>query len=275
MKKIFLVLLIFSFLLPAFRGASRTVTGKVTKMGGGILAGASVVAKEVTSVYTLTDIEGNYTIDLPEEVTYLIFSYSGMGTQQIEIGELSIVNVVLIPSNFPKLRIGFGLSFGSSKTTVSSPNSSVADTSVDLKLIPFSFHTDFCYNINKKLYMQSILEADFNFLDYYNSKTGTKETGVLRRMVFSVLVNYNQRLNKVARSSVFVGIGPQFQKFSVFNSSTVGFRLQFGLSFNNYGFNTKFFGAIDAANGKINGLEAVSGYTFNYVSSRFGILFSF
>ncbi len=263
------------FALFFHTGYSRTVTGNVSQIGGGIIAGASVTAKEVSSVFTLTDTEGNFTIDLPEEVKHLIFTYSHMETQEIEMGNQTKFDVVLIPLNFTKFRIGFGLSLGGAKTTVSSPENAANDTAVEVKLTPFSLHADFSYNFNKKFNLQSILEADFNALKYTNEATGASETGILKRMIFSVMFNYNQRFNHTARSSVFLGIGPQFQNFSVFNTSTVGFRLQTGISLNNYGFNTKIYFAVDVANGKINGLQDVEGYKFSYVSSRLGILFNF
>jgi hypothetical protein len=106
-------------------------------------------------------------------------------------------------------------------------------------------------------------------------KTGIQKTGVMRRMVFSVSANYNQRFTETARCSFFVGVGPEFQTFTIFNSSTVGLRMQLGLSLNNYQFNTKIYFALDTAGGKIKNLENAEGYRFNYVSSRLGFLFNF
>ncbi|WP_200974927.1 TonB-dependent receptor [Echinicola sp. 20G] len=70
-----------------------TVTGKVTDSDGEPLIGASVLV-EGTSNGTVTDIEGHYSLDVPEGAT-LIISYIGFKNKVIEVGNQTIIDVVL------------------------------------------------------------------------------------------------------------------------------------------------------------------------------------
>lgn len=87
---LFLVLIGTSFVL-----AQSTISGKVTdtKTGEALIA-ASVVVKG-TSQGAMTDIDGNYTIDVSADATTLVFSYVGYATQEIEIGGKSVINISL------------------------------------------------------------------------------------------------------------------------------------------------------------------------------------
>jgi TonB-linked SusC/RagA family outer membrane protein len=85
------------FLLFALTGYSqgRTVTGKVIdpkdKTG---LAGATVQIKGTTTG-TVTDANGNFSIVVPTTGSTLIFSYSGLGTQEIPVGDKTAIDVEL------------------------------------------------------------------------------------------------------------------------------------------------------------------------------------
>jgi TonB-linked SusC/RagA family outer membrane protein len=73
----------------------RQVTGKVTAAeDGAALPGVSVVAKG-TSRGTQTDAEGNYTLTLPVNANVLVFSFVGVTTQEIVIGNRSTINAAL------------------------------------------------------------------------------------------------------------------------------------------------------------------------------------
>ena len=67
-------------LLPMMAQA-KVVTGRVTDANGEGIISATVVVKG-TSVGTVTDFDGNYTIDAPEDAI-LVFSYLGMKTQEV------------------------------------------------------------------------------------------------------------------------------------------------------------------------------------------------
>ena len=70
-----------------------TISGKVTDESGEPIPGVTVSVPG-TSIGTATDIDGNYTISVPEAST-LVFSFIGFNSKSIEIGDQSIVNVAL------------------------------------------------------------------------------------------------------------------------------------------------------------------------------------
>jgi len=63
------------------------------------LIGANVVAKENVEVGTITDIDGNYKLQIPASVATLVFSYTGYETKEIIIGTDNVLNVTLAEGN--------------------------------------------------------------------------------------------------------------------------------------------------------------------------------
>lgn len=71
-----------------------TVTGTVTSASDGEgLPGVNVLVKG-TSMGTVTDLEGKYSLSVPEEST-LVFSFIGFETQSIAVGDRSMIDVTL------------------------------------------------------------------------------------------------------------------------------------------------------------------------------------
>lgn len=103
MKKNFTLLLgilsLTLFFSEALRAQLRPVTGKVTLAeDGSALPGVSVMVKG-TSTGTTTNLEGDYSIDLPRGAQVLVFSFIGLETQEITVGQSrSTVNVVMLES---------------------------------------------------------------------------------------------------------------------------------------------------------------------------------
>jgi hypothetical protein len=97
-------------LLP--QEVQRKISGKVTDRSGTSLPGASVVVKG-TTVGTITDADGNFSIaNIPENAT-LVFSFVGMKTQEVAIGTRSEYNVVLSEETIgleEVIAIGYGQS---------------------------------------------------------------------------------------------------------------------------------------------------------------------
>ncbi|MCB9327547.1 MAG: SusC/RagA family TonB-linked outer membrane protein [Lewinellaceae bacterium] len=92
MKKI---LLLFVFLAASsWMMAQRTVTGTVTDTGGDPLIGANVIALG-TTVGTITDIDGNFTINMPAGNNTIVVSYIGYEDQNIDVTGLSNVSVTM------------------------------------------------------------------------------------------------------------------------------------------------------------------------------------
>lgn len=73
----------------------RTVTGRVTsEENGEPLPGVNVVV-EGSTLGTVTDLDGRYSISIPETARALVFSFIGLETRRMEIGAQSVIDVVL------------------------------------------------------------------------------------------------------------------------------------------------------------------------------------
>lgn len=84
-KTFFSMILLLGFLLSAgFGYAQKSVSGTVTDETGAALPGASVSVKG-TTIGTMTDDSGQYSLQAPDDATTLIFSYIGMQTVEKEI----------------------------------------------------------------------------------------------------------------------------------------------------------------------------------------------
>src|SRR5690554_5978567 len=96
MKKVLLALsFVMVFGLSALVAQTRTITGTVTGSDDGQpIPGASVFVKG-TTMGTITQIDGDYTINVPQDAEVLVFSFVGMQTQEQEIAGRSVIDVVL------------------------------------------------------------------------------------------------------------------------------------------------------------------------------------
>lgn len=74
----------------------RTLTGKVTDQSGASIPGVTVVVKGTTTG-TVTNLDGNFTLQVPADAAALVFSYVGMIAQEIPIGTQTTINVALMP----------------------------------------------------------------------------------------------------------------------------------------------------------------------------------
>ncbi len=95
MKKLLLISLAFFSLSAAF--AQRTLTGTVfDNSTNEPLIGASVQV-EGTSQGVITDIDGTYSIQIPDGVVRLIVSYVGFTTRIVDVGNASTLDIILEP----------------------------------------------------------------------------------------------------------------------------------------------------------------------------------
>lgn len=78
---------------------TRKVTGVVVDKNHLPVIGATVLV-EGTSVGSITDLDGNYSIDLPQGATRLVFSYIGYSKQVVEVNGRSVVDVTLSEESF-------------------------------------------------------------------------------------------------------------------------------------------------------------------------------
>lgn len=93
MKKISLVFGLMLFVV-GFTMAQKTVTGKVTDGEGEALIGVSILV-EGTNTGTVTDIEGSYSLNVPDGSNVLIFSYTGFSSQNVDINNRTMIDVTL------------------------------------------------------------------------------------------------------------------------------------------------------------------------------------
>lgn len=74
-----------------------SISGKVTDMSDNSpLPGVNVLVKG-TTIGTITDVDGNYSVQVPSENSVLVFSSIGYVTQEISVGTQTTINVNLSP----------------------------------------------------------------------------------------------------------------------------------------------------------------------------------
>lgn len=87
--------MVCSFCVSAW-AQERTITGKVLSAEDGApMPGVSVVIKGTTRG-TNTDVNGAYSIGVPDKSSKLVFSFVGSATQEVEIGNRSMLDIKLV-----------------------------------------------------------------------------------------------------------------------------------------------------------------------------------
>ena len=88
------VFLCFSMFIA--KAQDRTVSGTVSSSEDeSAVPGVNVVVKG-TAIGTISDIDGKYSIMVPSDESILVFSYIGLGTQEIVVGVRSLIDVKMI-----------------------------------------------------------------------------------------------------------------------------------------------------------------------------------
>ncbi len=92
-----LILIFFWFLYQSAYGQERTITGKVISAEDNLpLPGANIVVKG-TTIGTITDLDGNFSLEVTEDANTLVISFVGMVPQEINIEDKTNINVTLQP----------------------------------------------------------------------------------------------------------------------------------------------------------------------------------
>ena len=275
--------LLFIFGLTEFTHAQRVIEGQVANIGGGVLSAVEVKAKESPAIFTFTDESGNYRIEIPREVNYLLFSYAGMQVKTVKIGEFPTINVKMVPNDYKKLRFGIGSKFGISNFTLLPGQTHYVIIDTVIRLKPVSLDLNVFYKLKKNFELQAVIEDDLNFGTVTKDSiipdtSGTPyiylvdEKVILNRISLALMIIYNMKLEKTGNYSAFVGLGPQFQHFSFLNTGTIGARIQFGVNINNYGKTLRAYMALDMASGEFGPDNIyVPGLKYNYFSARIGL----
>lgn len=72
----------------------KVIAGKVTDNKGEVLLGVSIIQKGTTQG-TVTDVDGNYSIAVPDNKSVLVFTYLGYTPKEVVVGEKSKLDIVL------------------------------------------------------------------------------------------------------------------------------------------------------------------------------------
>ncbi len=95
---------------PSELKPQKSVKGTVTDSNGETLPGVTVVVKG-TTIGTTTDMDGNYTLEVPSDDAILQFSFVGMETIELPVNGQSTVNTTLALSNIgleEVVAVGYG-----------------------------------------------------------------------------------------------------------------------------------------------------------------------
>ena len=97
MKKLSLLIVLFVLGVSSLLAQTKVITGTVTSAvaGEGPIPGVAVQVKG-TTIGALTDVNGKYTITVPQNATTLVFSYIGMKRQEVEIGGRSVIDGTMV-----------------------------------------------------------------------------------------------------------------------------------------------------------------------------------
>ena len=75
----------------------KTITGTVTDLSTGeTLPGVNILVKG-TTIGTITDVEGNYRLTAPDDAQTLVFSSVGYTSEEVAIGDQTIINLEMAP----------------------------------------------------------------------------------------------------------------------------------------------------------------------------------
>ncbi len=96
-KLLFSVLLLLTFSFSAAIAQEITVSGTVTSAEDGEPIPGASVAVRGTTIGTVTDIDGFYSINVPAEESVLRFSFVGMLSREIMVGDQRTIDVELEP----------------------------------------------------------------------------------------------------------------------------------------------------------------------------------
>jgi len=93
LRRVAMVCLLFAYCMEAV-AQTVTITGKVQDSSGESLSGVSVLLVG-SQAGTITDIDGAYSLNVPNTESVLRFSYIGFLSQDIKVGNRQIINVLL------------------------------------------------------------------------------------------------------------------------------------------------------------------------------------
>jgi len=101
MKKVLLALsFLMVFGLGSLLAQAQTISGTVTGSEDGVpIPGVSVFVKG-TTVGTVTQVDGTYTLNVPQDAEVIVFSFVGLETQEIPFEGQTTINVSMVDEAF-------------------------------------------------------------------------------------------------------------------------------------------------------------------------------
>jgi TonB-linked SusC/RagA family outer membrane protein len=96
MKKLSLLIILFVLGVSALLAQTKVISGTVSSAveSEGVIPGVTIQVKG-TTIGTTTDLNGKYTLNVPQSSTTLIFSYIGMKKQEVEIAGKAVIDIKL------------------------------------------------------------------------------------------------------------------------------------------------------------------------------------
>ena len=109
-RSLSLIAMLMLFTLGAFAQKGITVKGTIVDGSGESLIGATVRIKGDASSGTVSDFDGNFSINVPSEASVLEFSYVGMVTKSVKVGKQRNLRIELSDDNALQevIVVGFG-----------------------------------------------------------------------------------------------------------------------------------------------------------------------
>ena len=89
------MLCLFLVAIAASASAQQEISGQVVSESGEPLIGVNILAQG-TAIGTITDLDGNYQVSVPDEATTLIFSYTGYNQIDEPINGRVVINITLV-----------------------------------------------------------------------------------------------------------------------------------------------------------------------------------
>jgi len=113
--------------LVIVQNEEKDITGTVTDEDGNPLIGVNI-SVEGTNIGTTTDVDGRYTLNIPDGANDLVFSYTGYQEQIVEIGSTSTIDVIMVEG----IQLGEVQVVGSRSYNRSATDSPVAIDVIDI-----------------------------------------------------------------------------------------------------------------------------------------------
>lgn len=114
--------------------AAITVKGKVLDEKGEVLPGVSVILQG-TQRGTITEVDGSFTLEVPDQNAVLIFSFVGYEKKEFQVGNANNLSISLVPE-FKGLGEVVVLGFGQTQKKIAQTGSVASISTKDLKQSP-------------------------------------------------------------------------------------------------------------------------------------------